>query len=157
MKRGEIYYIHKAPTTGCEIKTEKARPAIIVSCDALNAHSGVVEVVFLTTKPKKDMPTHVTVNCKGTQSTALCEQISSASVERVGDRCGVCTPEEMQAVEKAMLASLAINVDVNVVNVVNICAGTEPLTDAEADLIRAVTERDVYERIASKLIDKAVL
>ena len=35
------------------------RPAVIVSNDKNNAKSNTVEVVYMTTKPKTDLPTHV--------------------------------------------------------------------------------------------------
>ena len=64
-ERGEIYYINNGSSgqIGSEIK--KDRPAIIVSNDANNKYSSVVEVVFLTSKPKKELPTHVTIRSTG--------------------------------------------------------------------------------------------
>lgn len=107
MKRGEIYYIQRRDTVGREIT--KARPGIVVSHDALNNTSDVIEVVYLTTKDKGDMPTHVTIKATGIPSTALCEQIDSVSTMLVMGRCGTCTPEEMEAVDKALLASLGLS------------------------------------------------
>lgn len=108
MNRGDIFYIRHAHTVGSEIETKNARPAIVVSNNSLNHHSGVVEVVFLTTAPKKDMPTHVEINATGVKSTALCEQVNSVAVERIGDFCGECTEEEMAGIDKALLTSLGI-------------------------------------------------
>jgi mRNA interferase MazF len=104
MKRGEIYYIQRPDTYGCEIR--KSRPAIIVSNDALNDTAGVVEVVYLTTSPRKELPTHAHITSSGVESTALCEQIDSVSFRLVGHYCGACTPEEMAAVDRALVASL---------------------------------------------------
>lgn len=104
MKRGEIYYIHMRPTVGAEIS--KARPAVIVSNNALNQTSDVVEVVYLTTQPKKEMPTHAVINATGVESTVLCEQINTVSTLLVGDYCGTCTEEEMVAIDHGLLASL---------------------------------------------------
>lgn len=106
MKRGEIYYIDRRDTIGAE--TRKARPAVIVSNDVLNATSEVVEVVYLTTQPKKEMPTHVTIWATGVESTALCEHIDHVSTMLVGDYCGTCTEEEMDAIDKALLCSLSL-------------------------------------------------
>lgn len=106
MKRGDIYYIHKKDTTGAEIM--KGRPGVIVSNNSLNANSEVVEVVFLSTSPKKALPTHVSIYSSGKASTALCEQINTVSKLRVGDKMGACTPEEMAAIDEALLTSLDI-------------------------------------------------
>lgn len=52
MKRGEIYYIESTyRETGSEQRG--GRPAVIVSNDKNNENSEVVEVVYMTTKPKK--------------------------------------------------------------------------------------------------------
>lgn len=106
MKRGEIYFIAHRHTVGSEVA--KGRPAIIVSADALNATAEVVEVVFLTTKPKKELPTHVGINATGITSTALCEQVTTVSKALVGDYFGRCTEEEMEGIDRALCASLGI-------------------------------------------------
>lgn len=104
MKRGEIYYISYRETTGAEISN--ARPGVIVSNNALNATSDVVEVVYLTTQPKKDLPTHAHIRATGVDSTALCEQVDTVSKLKVGAYCGTCSPEEMAAIDMGLLASL---------------------------------------------------
>ena len=106
MKRGEVYFIARRHTVGCEIA--KGRPAVIVSTDELNATSAVLEVVFLTTKPKRDMGTHTIVNATGRPSTACCEQISTVSKLLVGSYCGRCTDEEMKAIDRALMRSLGL-------------------------------------------------
>jgi mRNA interferase MazF len=104
MKRGDIYYIAHRNTVGSEMA--KGRPAVIVSADALNDTAEVVEVVFLTTKPKKEMPTHVGINSTRLPSTACCEQITTVSEALVGDYFGRCTDEEMADIDRALMASL---------------------------------------------------
>lgn len=104
MKRGDIYYIEKHDAYGSEIR--KARPGVIVSNDTLNQTSDVVEVVYLTTQPKKELPTHVCINATGCESTALCEQINAVDIRRVGSYCGTCTEDEMLAIDRALCASL---------------------------------------------------
>lgn len=51
-RRGEIYYINNASKEHIGSEMKKDRPAVIVSCDANNKHSDVLEVVFLTSAPK---------------------------------------------------------------------------------------------------------
>ena len=109
IKRGQIYYVARGYATGSEMRA--GRPGIIVSNDAANAHSPVVEVVYTTTQPKADLPTHVTIRSLERESTALCEQISSVSIDRLGRRVGEVTAEEMQSLEIAMLISLGIQME----------------------------------------------
>lgn len=106
MKRGEIYYIQRRDTVGTEIM--KSRPGIIVSTNGLNATAKTVEVVYLTTAPKKVLPTHVTIESTGRPSTALCEHIDYVSILLVGDYCGRCTDEEMDAIDTALMHSLSL-------------------------------------------------
>lgn len=83
MKRGEIYYIESTyRETGSEQRG--GRPAVIVSNDKNNENSEVVEVVYMTTKPKNDLPTHVFIRSALSPSTVLCEQVNSVSVKRIG-------------------------------------------------------------------------
>lgn len=104
IKRGDIYYIGKYPTIGSE--QQAGRPAIIVSNEKNNQHSSTVEVVYLTTQPKADLPTHVTISSAPRESIALCEQVTSVSVDRIGDKMGRLTNREMTQVDIALLVSL---------------------------------------------------
>ena len=106
-KRGEIYYIYPS---GSEHESEQVagRPAIIVSNNKGNGFSPVVEVVFLTTKEKNPLPTHVEIlSCKR-PSIALCEQIDTVSKSRIGKYNGKCTDEEMHKIDKAICVSVGI-------------------------------------------------
>lgn len=106
-KRGEIYYIYQS---GSEQESEQVagRPAIIVSNNKGNEFSPVVEVVFLTTKGKSPLPTHVEIlSCKR-PSIALCEQINTISKSRIGEYNGECTDEEMHKIDKAICVSVGI-------------------------------------------------
>ena len=108
-KRGEIYYIEPSKTlqtTGSEQRPN--RPGVIVSNDENNEKSSTVEIVYLTTQPKNEIPTHVIVNSSARQSTALCEQITTVAIERIADYMGQCTEEEMEKIENAMIKSLGI-------------------------------------------------
>lgn len=125
MKRGDIYYIAHRYTVGSEMA--KGRPAVIVSADALNDTAEVVEVVFLTTKPKKEMPTHVGINSTRLPSTACCEQITTVSKELVGDYFGRCTEEEMAEINRALRRSL------------DICGAEDAFHDLTAAVLKRAT------------------
>lgn len=107
IKRGDIYYIESGGyTTGSEQRP--GRPAIVVSNDKNNEHSATLEVVYLTTQPKHDLPTHVTIRSTSRESIALCEQITSVAVERFGDYHGRVTEQELTRIETAMMISLGL-------------------------------------------------
>ena len=144
MKRGEIYIIKHRNTVGSEIM--KARPGIIVSNDVLNATSEVVEVVYLTTAPRKTLPTHVCIHATGTPSTVLCEQVDSVSLRLVGECVGECSERELDAIDKALICSLGLY---NSKEVTKLSEHERQLID---ELERVKAERDRYARIVDLLI-----
>lgn len=105
--RGQIYYVYPKDYTGCE--QGGGRPAVIVSNDVGNEYSRVVEVVFLTTREKKPLPTHVAIHSAKYPSTALCEQIDTVDKERIGGYINEVTQAELKNIEKALLVSLDIS------------------------------------------------
>lgn len=107
-RRGDIYYIEAGGVcVGSEQKP--GRPGVIVSNDLGNKHSSNVEVVFLTSQSKKELPTHVSVICK-VPSTALCENIQTVSKERLGTFIRACSDNEMREIDNALLCSLGITI-----------------------------------------------
>lgn len=105
INRGDIYYIQRGGQyQGNEIA--KDRPGVIVSADHLNAGERFVEVVYLTTQPKREMPEHVPLLSSGRCSTALCEQVFTVSVERLGNYYGRVSPSEQRDIDKALAYSL---------------------------------------------------
>lgn len=110
IKRGQIYYIENtALASGSE--QHSGRPAIIVSNDKNNQNSEIVEVVYLTTQPKNDLPTHVRINSTNRVSTALCEQVTTVSVNRIGNYLCSCSEQEMMNVDISLAISLGIDFD----------------------------------------------
>lgn len=85
------------------------RPAVVVSNDENNKHSGVIEVVYMTTQPKTDLQTHVTVRSTGRLSTVLCEQVSSVSTDRVNNYIGQVSEQEMKNIDIALMISLQLS------------------------------------------------
>lgn len=108
-ERGEIYYINnsRGGQVGSEMK--KDRPAIIVSNDVNNKYSSVVEVVFLTSNPKKELPTHVTIRSTGRMSVALCEEPTAISTERINNYICKASDKEMENIDIALMIALGIN------------------------------------------------
>lgn len=107
VKRGEIYYISRGGyNTGSEQQAD--RPGVIVSNDKNNKNSQTLEVVYLTTQPKNELPTHCTIRSTGRVSTVLCEQIHTVAVERIGKYIGVCTAQEMQNIDIGLMTSIGL-------------------------------------------------
>ena len=75
IKRGDIFYVSKGSNGQTGSEQYPDRPALIVSNNANNASSGVVEIVYLTTQPKIDLPTHVTICSTGRESTAFANKL----------------------------------------------------------------------------------
>ena len=107
IKRGDIFYIYPGYAVGSEQRS--GRPGIIVSNEANNQFSPTVEVVYTTTQPKSDLPTHVTIRSTPKESTAICEQITTVALERLGDYAGHVTEGEMMNLEIAMAISLGLD------------------------------------------------
>ena len=109
IKRGEMFYISRGGTQYNGSEQHSDRPAVVVSNDKNNENSGVVEIVYMTTQPKTDLPTHVTVRSTGRASTVLCEQVCSVSTERIGTYIGQCTDKEMENIDIALMISLQLD------------------------------------------------
>lgn len=150
MKRGDIYYVDREFN---EVGSEQraGRPAIIVSNDIGNENAEIVEVVWLTPQPKKDLPTHVAIRSTKYKSTALCEQITTVAKKRIGEYCGTCTDNEMQAVENAMLISLGIDYGDG-----DYYDEEEPATSNTEELVRVTAERDTYKKLYESLVTKLI-
>lgn len=110
IKRGGMFYISRgggASYNGSEQHAD--RPAVVVSNNKNNENSNVVEVVYMTTQPKTDLPTHVTIRSTGRISTVLCEQVYSVSTERIGTYIGEATDKEMENIDIALMISLQLD------------------------------------------------
>lgn len=144
VKRGDIFYIANSKFYSTDPSNEAGRPGIIVSNDTLNEHSPVVEVVYLTTKDKKPMPTHVGILCK-IPSTALCETIYTVTKDRLGDFVRSCTDKEMAEINRGMLCSLGITAPV---------VEREVGTSENADTTSLAVEKNLYKTLYEQLLDK---
>lgn len=165
IKRGDIYWIKKNPhKPSIGFVQEAERPAIIVSNNTANKNAYIFEVVYLTTSPKKDLPTHVTIKSTPQTSTALCEQITTISDEQISNYIGKCSTAEMMAIEQAMLISLGIDI----ITLDQNQAEPEPqeehhMTPAERDmddmhiqLVQAQKEAEIYQKLYTDLLQKTL-
>lgn len=142
MRRGEIYWVDIPNAIGHELM--KDRPAIIVSCDALNDNSPVVQVVYCSASPKKELPEHITIRSTEQISTALCENVYTVDKSRVGTYLGQCGEDEMAKIDAAILRSLGIAA----------IPAVQRESEAPEALDTAAVERDIYRRLYEGLLDR---
>jgi mRNA interferase MazF len=147
IKRGDVYFVYPSFPTGCEIK--KGRPAVVVSANRLNRNGSVVEVVYLTTQPKKECGEHVTLDATGVESTALCEQISTVSVDRLSDYMTHLDSKTLDAIERGCLYSLGLEKYAK--NVVTDTSETQ-----STELTKVMAERDTYKALYTELLQKVM-
>ena len=107
--KGEIWIIEQGQTTCTGTEIWAGRPAIIVSNEATSQKAGFVNVVYLTTANKRDMPYHVNVKSGDKNAIALCEQIFAVDKSRITSYVGTISDEELLAIDKALLFSLGIS------------------------------------------------
>lgn len=108
IKRGDIYFVVGGAAIGSEQSAN--RPAVVVSNDIGNRFAPIVEVVYLTTRKKVGLPTHVFIGSAPKPSVALCEQIVTVSKSRLQRRIGRVTQQEINNIDKALRKSLGIHI-----------------------------------------------
>lgn len=169
--RGEIYHILPEDNeTGSE--QYSGRPAIIVSNEANNKFAPTLEVVYLTTKPKKALPTHVSIEAARFRSITLCEQVHTVAKTRVGDYIDKLSKYEVEDVDAAIVISLGLDSYLAAAKEKERAATTVPAapeapaekTDIavggdssghdDREYIMVCAQRDVYKELCMNLIDR---
>ena len=93
--RGDIRWADLNPVRGRE--QARQRPVLILSQDVFNERSGTVIAVAITSQPQRaGFPLTLELKSKGLpkRSWAKISQIRTLSVERIGKRLAIATPEE---------------------------------------------------------------
>jgi len=104
MWRGEVWWVEFGPGIGGEI--QKRRPAVIVSSDASNRHMNRLQVVALTSNVERLYSNEAYVDLNGRLNKAMADQIHTVSKQRLLNRVGVVSPDEMQAIERTIRVQL---------------------------------------------------
>ena len=148
LHRGEIYYISRGGASyGHEQQAD--RPAVIVSNEMNNENSGVVEVVYLTTQPKTDLPTHTVIRSTGRVSTVLCEQIVSVSVDRIAGYIGQVSEQEQKNIDIALMISLQLDGNMKISKKYN-----ETIKEQQEEIDHLKTEIEEMEKDRKELIEQ---
>ena len=109
IKRGEIYLANLNPSLGSE--QSGIRPVLIIQNDTGNRYSPTVIVLAITSKEKKNIPTHVKIDAmQGLEkdSVVLVEQVRTVDKERLIKKLGMLSFEKMQEIKEALKISLNI-------------------------------------------------
>ncbi len=110
IKRGDIYYADLNPTVGCE--QGGIRPVLIIQNNVGNHFSPTVIAAAITSRRKKDMPTHVLLDEEGTRlfadSRIMLEQVRTIDRERLKEYVGHADEATMQSVDRAIAVSLGL-------------------------------------------------
>jgi mRNA interferase MazF len=104
IRRGEIWWVSFDPAIGGEIR--KTRPAVVVSNDRFNAGNNRVQVIPVTSSEKRLYLFEAYVTVRGRQCKAMADQVKTVARERLRDKIGHVTVEEMEAIEKALRIQL---------------------------------------------------
>lgn len=167
IRRGDIFYIEKYATVGSEQMA--GRPALVVSNDKCNENADTIEIVYLTTAPKKDLPTHVTIRSTSRESTALCEQVTTVSATKVKDYMCSASAKEMAQIELALLISLDLNMGAHEATaalqkapeptsqpVAEIYVGdkSERVDELEKEVLKLKAQLDLYQDLYERLSDR---
>lgn len=107
MKRGEVWWVNFDLAVGGEIR--KQRPAAIISNDAANKHLNRVQVVPLTSQIGQIYPSEAPITLNGKPGKAMADQLTTVSKERLLNRAGVLTQNEMRLIETAIKVQLNLS------------------------------------------------
>lgn len=108
INRGDVYMTEIEYSRGSEQRG--IRPAVVIQNDIGNKFSPTTIVAFVTSKRKKNLPTHVKIRCSGLpkKSTVMLEQIRTISVNRLKKYVGTLSFHDMKRVDKALKISLGM-------------------------------------------------
>lgn len=112
MKRGEVYWAVFAPRSGSE--QQGIRPALLISHDLMNQnpdwHSLIVLPISTRAKSSRLAIVPLPSGAGGLPSASfvLCHQITTLDRAKFRDRLGELEPEQLEAVEKGVLAALGV-------------------------------------------------
>ena len=112
IRRGDILYADLSPVVGCE--QGGIRPVLVIQNDIGNRYSPTVIVAAITSKSKKELPTHVELGCMEAlqkNSVVLLEQIRTIDRIRLLEYIGSVSRLRMLLIDQALLLSIGLSMD----------------------------------------------
>lgn len=148
MTRGEIYFVAIPYNTGREIA--KDRPAVIVGVPQSAYEKGIVQVVFCTAAEKPGLPEFIPITGTARPSVAMCRQVYTVDISRLGYCIGHCTPDELAAIDRELAAiDRELAVTFGLTNPAEQTAAAEPVPQPPATDYKALYE-DLLDRILNR-------
>lgn len=108
MKRGDVYYVKSGVANNAGYTMWTPRPAVILSVDDINESEHTVEIVFLTTSPKRESDYHVSFICRDRHATALCEQVTTVDSAHLSKFMTHVSDTVMDQISEAVARSLGL-------------------------------------------------
>lgn len=108
MKRGDVYYVKSGVANNAGYTMWTPRPAVILSVDDINESEHTVEIVFLTTSPKRESEYHVSFVCRDRHATALCEQVTTVDSAHLSEFMTHVSDAVMNQISEAVARSLGL-------------------------------------------------
>ena len=112
INRGEVYYADLSPVIGCV--QGGTRPVVIVQNNVGNRHSPTVIAAAITSKQDKtSLPTHISVKGESCglakDSVVLLEQIRTIDKQRLREKTGRLSNEDIKKLNNALNISFGLN------------------------------------------------
>ena len=112
INRGEVYYADLSPVIGCE--QGGTRPVVIIQNNVGNRHSPTVIAAAITSRQDKtNLPTHISVRGESCglakDSVVLLEQIRTIDKQRLREKTGRLTEEDIKRMNTALNISFGLN------------------------------------------------
>ncbi len=109
IRRGDIFYADLSPVLGCE--QGGVRPVLVIQNDIGNKYSPTLIVAAITSKPKRELPTHVevlSIEALQKDSVVLLEQIRTIDRIRLLEYIGSLSRLRMSLIDRALAVSVGL-------------------------------------------------
>ena len=119
IKRGEIYLANLNDSNLIGSEQNGIRPVLVIQNDVGNKYSPTIIALAITSKKKKEIPTHVLLDGKkyglSKDSIILAEQVKTIDKKRLIKKIGMLDEAKMIEVKNAIKLSLNIRMDLNLI------------------------------------------